>query len=39
MREEMASKLFENFIEGTISLGFTKEEVQKLIDMKYDQRG
>jgi len=39
IREEMAGNLFDHFIEGVKGLGFTKQEMLNLIDLKYDKRG
>ncbi len=36
IREEMAEALLDNFIEGMKQLGFTKEELIKLLEHKYD---
>jgi len=35
IREEMAENLLEHFIEGMKSLGFSKDMVDNLIDLKY----
>ena len=36
IREEMAETLLDNFISGMKNLGFSKEEVIRLLDMKYE---
>ncbi|MGB8452928.1 MAG: GntR family transcriptional regulator [Anaerocolumna sp.] len=39
IREEMAGSLLETFIEGMKQLGFTKEELIRLLENKYDISG
>ncbi|BCJ94532.1 GntR family transcriptional regulator [Anaerocolumna cellulosilytica] len=38
IREEMAGTLLENFLEGMKHLGFSKEDIKHLIDVKYDEK-
>ncbi len=37
IRQEMADSLLDNFIEGMKQLGFTKEELIRLLEQKYDE--
>lgn len=38
IREEMAGSLLDNFIAGMKDLGFKKEEIIKIIEVKYDSK-
>jgi DNA-binding transcriptional regulator YhcF (GntR family) len=38
IREEMAGTLLENFLEGMKHLGFSKEDIKHLIDVKYEEK-
>lgn len=38
IREEMAGSLLDNFIVGMKDLGFKKEEIIKIIEVKYDTK-
>jgi GntR family transcriptional regulator len=38
IREEMAGTLLDNFIAGMKDLGFKKEEIIKIIEVKYDAK-
>lgn len=39
IREEMADEYINSFIKGMKSLGFTKEELNQLISVRYDEGG
>lgn len=39
IREAMAEDFINNFIKGMKSLGFTKEDLNHLISVKFDERG